>query len=295
MPGKYPERVSVPAVAFFDLDKTVIATSSTLAFGRRFFAHGLINRRAMLKGAYAQVVYMLGGADDDQMARMRDDLARMVAGWDVSQVNEIVAETLHGLIQPLVYAEAARLIDEHHEAGREVVIVSSSGIEVVGPIGEMLGADHVIATRMVVEDGRYSGEVDFYAAGPAKADAIRALADDRGYDLAASYAYSDSVSDVPMLEAVGRPHAVNPDRALRREAARRGWPVLEFRHPVPLRSRMGRMAPPRRPLLVVIVGAASFGALRLVRRRMAGRRPHPTLPVTGRSQISGLGKPRVRR
>src|SRR3954451_8002808 len=174
------------AAAFFDLDKTVVATSSALAFGRHFYANGLINRRAVLKGAYARFVYMLGGADEAQMDRMRDDLARMVIGWDVQQVADIVAETLHELIDPLVYDEAAALIESHHAAGRDVVIVSSSGAEVVGPIGEMLGADEVIATRMVVADGRYTGEISFYAAGPYKASAMTALAAERGYDLAGS-------------------------------------------------------------------------------------------------------------
>ena len=110
----------------------------------------------------------------------------------MEQVRQIVAETLHELINPYVYAEAAALIEEHQAAGRDVVLVSASGEEMVRPIGELLGVTDVIATRMAVEDGRYSGEVEFYAAGPSKVDAVGELATERGYDLADSYAYSDS-------------------------------------------------------------------------------------------------------
>ena len=126
--------------AFFDLDKTIIAKSSTLAFGRSFYQGGLINRRAVLKTAYAQFVYLAGGADHDQMERMRKYLSDMCTGWDVGQVREIVAETLHDLIDPLIYQEAADLIAQHKAAGRDVIIVSSSGAEVVEPIGQMVGA-----------------------------------------------------------------------------------------------------------------------------------------------------------
>ncbi len=216
------------AAAFFDLDKTVIAKSSVLAFGRPFYQGGLINRRAVLKSSYAQFVFHVSGADEDQMAKMRDYLTAMCTGWDVAQVREIVAETLHDLIDPLIYDEAAGLIEEHHAAGRDVVIVSSSGEEVVTAIGELLGVDRVLATRMVELDGRYTGEIEFYAYGPNKAQAIRDLADREGYDLGASYAYSDSSTDLPMLEAVGHPSAVNPDKGLRRAAVDNGWPLLEL-------------------------------------------------------------------
>lgn len=226
------------SAAFFDLDKTVIARSSTLAFSRPFYAGGLITRSAVLRSAYAHFLFLVGGADHDQMERMREYLSRMVSGWDVQQVREIVAETLTQLIEPVVYREATALVAEHHAAGRDVVIVSSSGAEVVEPIGAMIGADRVVATRMVVDEGRYTGEIEFYAYGENKAAAIRELAEQEGYDLAACYAYSDSVTDLPMLSAVGHPTAVNPDRGLRREAVARGWPVVDFTEPVTLRTRM---------------------------------------------------------
>jgi HAD superfamily hydrolase (TIGR01490 family) len=261
MLGCVASAAPVRTAAFFDLDKTIIARSSTLAFSRPFYQGGLINRRAVLRSAYAQFVYLVGGADHDQMERMRAYLSAMCAGWDVQQVKDIVSETLHQLIDPIIYDEAATLIEEHHLAGRDVVIVSSSGAEVVEPIGEMLGADRVIATRMVVEDGKYTGDIDYYAYAENKAAAVRELAEQEGYDLAGSYAYSDSVTDLPMLEEVGHPYAVNPDRGLRREAAARDWPVLVFTRPVRLRDRFSRVTlPPPGALAAVAVGAGAATA-----------------------------------
>ena len=118
------------------------------------------------------------------------------------------------------------------------MIISSSGTEVVEPIGERLGADVAIGTQLVVEDGRYTGEILFYAYGEGKAQAMRDLADERGYDLASSYAYTDSVTDLPMLDAVGHPTAVNPDAELRRIATERDWPIVDFARPVSMRSRL---------------------------------------------------------
>ncbi|HET8662089.1 MAG TPA: HAD-IB family hydrolase [Micromonosporaceae bacterium] len=240
------------SAAFFDLDKTVIAKSSALAFGRPFYRDGLITRRDVVKSAYAQLMFRVGGADEQTMLRTRDYLAELCRGWQVEQVRQIVAETLHELINPYVYAEAAALIGEHQAAGRDVVLVSTSGEEMVRPIGQQLGIADVIATRMRVADGRYTGEIDFYAAGPHKVTAVKELAAARGYDLAASYAYSDSVTDAPLLETVGHPTAVNPDRALRRMAVERDWPVLEFRHPVPLSRRLRER--PAVPIAAAMVG-----------------------------------------
>jgi HAD superfamily hydrolase (TIGR01490 family) len=253
--------------AFFDLDKTVIAKSSTLAFGRPFFQGGLINRRAVLKGAYAQFVFSLAGADAAQMERMRSQITAMTTGWDVEAVHDIVRETLHGLIEPLVYAEAADLIEEHRAAGREIVIVSTSGADMVEPIGEMLGVDRAVATRMVTLDGRYTGEIDFYAYGENKAVAIRQVAAEMGYDLADCWAYSDSATDLPMLEAVGHPTAVNPDRGLRKIAGERGWPVLTFSRPVALRSRFSGQRTPMVTGAAMGVGAAVAGLAWYAHRR----------------------------
>ncbi|MBX9246326.1 HAD-IB family hydrolase [Actinotalea ferrariae] len=254
--------------AFFDLDKTIIATSSATAFSRPFYAGGLITRRDVLRTAYAQFLFLLGRADADQTERLRAHLSAMVAGWDVAQVSSIVSETLHLHIEPTVYAEAVALIDEHHAAGRDVVVVSASGSEVVEPIAALLGADRVVATQMEVVDGRYTGGIAFYAYGENKAAAVRRLADEHGYDLGASYAYSDSITDVPMLEAVGSAAVVNPDRVLRRLAVERGWDVLTFARPVALRPGF---PPPRRTLpAAALVAAVAVVVVLAVRKGRRG-------------------------
>ncbi len=232
--------------AFFDLDKTVLATSSTLAFARPFRAEGLIDARSAIKSAYAQAMFRLGGADEKQMQRMRDHLTGLVAGWEVAQIRQIVDETLHEIVPPLVFAEAADLIADHRRRGHDVVIVSASGAEVVAPIARLLGADHAAATTMRIEDGRYTAEIENYCFGPGKVVEMERLAATHGYDLAGSYAYSDSSTDLPMLEAVGLPTAVNPDRALRKAAEERDWPILEFTDPLL----------PRRPERTVSLAAA---------------------------------------
>lgn len=224
--------------AFFDLDKTVIAKSSALAFSRPFFDEGLINRRSVLKSSYAQFLFMVTAADHDQVEHLRRHVTEMCRGWDVEQVRAIVHETLHDIVTPLIFAEAAELIDSHRQRGHDIILISASGQEMVGPIGELLGVHHVEASRMEVVDGHYTGELEFYCYGEGKAVAMRALAESEGYDLEQSYAYSDSVTDVPMLAAVGHPAAVNPDRQLRRRAAENQWPVLTFSRPVPLRTRI---------------------------------------------------------
>jgi HAD superfamily hydrolase (TIGR01490 family) len=257
--------------AFFDLDKTIIAKSSSLAFSKPFQAGGLITRGALLRSAYAQFVFFVGGADHDQMEKMRQFMSQLVAGWDVATVREIVADTLHNIVDPLVFDEAVSLIEEHKLAGRDVVVVSASGAEVVGPIAEMLGADRVVATRLEIVDGRYTGEIDYYAYAEEKARAIEALARQCGYDLAGSYAYSDSITDVHMLEVVGHPHAVNPDKELRKVAVANGWPVLVFTKPVALRSRVSLTARPTLAALAV-GGAVAVGGVVWagVRRRRLG-------------------------
>lgn len=261
--------------AFFDLDKTIIAKSSTLAFSKPFFDGGLINRRSVLRSAYAQFVFAISGADQDQMAKMRTYLTDLISGWDVETVRQSVAETLHTIIDPLVYSEAIELIEKHRLAGRDVIIVSASGSEVVEPIGAMLGATHVIATRLVEQDGVYTGEIAFYAYGENKATAMQDIADEMGYDLEKSYAYSDSETDAPMLSAVGHPFAVNPDKTLRRIAEEEGWPVLNFSHPVPLHRRLGLGTPAGK----VAVAALLIGSVVAIGASIWSRRSSD--PVSG--------------
>ncbi len=245
--------------AFFDLDKTIIAKSSPLALGRSFFREGLIGRSFLLKSLYAQLLFALMGADEDKMERMRIQAARLTKGWDVERVRQVVTEVLEDVISPLIYAEALELIHDHRAAGRLICIVSSSPEEVVEPLAKMLHIDRFIATRATVVDGKYTGDLDFYAYGPYKADAIRHLAAELSLDLDGSFAYSDSITDLPMLEAVGNPVAVNPDRELRRLAQQRGWKIRDFHRPVPLRRPWVDV---RRPSSrAVVAGAAMVAAV----------------------------------
>jgi phosphoserine phosphatase len=196
----------------------------------------------------------------------------MVTGWHVDTVREIVADTLHNIVEPLVYEEAVSLIAEHQLAGRDVIIVSASGSEMVEPIGELLGVDAVIATRLSTEEGRYTGAIDFYAYAENKATAMQELAVLKGYDLAASFAYSDSITDVHMLEIVGHPHAVNPDKELRRVARENGWKILVFDRPVALKTRVhlpegrGTLAVLAAGTAVVVGSAIYLGARRRIDR-----------------------------
>jgi HAD superfamily hydrolase (TIGR01490 family) len=250
----------VRTAAFFDLDKTVIAKSSTLAFSKPFFDQGLINRQTVLKSAYAQFLFLMSGADHEQMDRMRSYITNMCTGWNVEQVKSIVGETLHEIVDALVFAEAANLIADHKLCGRDVVVVSASGEEIVAPIAKALGATHAMATRMVVDDGKYTGEVAFYCYGAGKVEAIKELAAREGYSLEHCYAYSDSITDLPMLEAVGHPTVVNPDRALRKESVARGWPVVTFSRPVSLRDRLPTAPSGAAVATTVAVGASALAA-----------------------------------
>ena len=248
--------------AFFDLDKTIIARSSTLAMGRTFFRDGLISSTMVVKTLYAQAVYQLVGADHERMEQARHAALELTRGWEADRVRRLVRETMEEVIAPLVYQEALDLIAEHRRAGRDVWIVSSSGEEIVEPFGEYLGIRNVIATRSGLDDeGRYDGTLEFYAYAGAKATAMRQVAEVRGYDLAQCYAYSDSITDLPMLSAVGHPVAANPDRELRAAAVAMDWEVRDFHSPVRLRDRLPDVPGPQGQLIAGLLGAGLVGVL----------------------------------
>ena len=249
--------------AFFDLDKTIVARSSPLALGRSFFSAGLITRSSLLKSIYAQFVFHLMGADENKMEKMREEAAKLTSGWEQEKVRQVVTEVLEEVISPLIYAEALELIHDHRAAGRLICIVSSSPEEIVEPLAMMLDVDHWIATKPKVVDGKYTGELEFYAYGPAKADAIGKHAAENDIDLSGSFAYTDSPTDLPMLELVGNPVAVNPDRALRKIAQERDWRVEYFRNPVSLRNRLPNFQPPEittRNAAIAGAGVVAVGA-----------------------------------
>lgn len=220
--------------AFFDLDKTIIAMSSVYAYGKEFLTKGLISPVVALQLSFSQASYKFAGHNSTQMDNAREQLTAMIAGWEVDQIQSIAEDTVQSVVTPTIYAEARELIKKHQSQGHDVIIVSASIKELVDPIARELNVEQTITTLLETVDGRYTGEVLFFSKGESKAAEILKLAAEKGYALASSFAYSDSATDVPMLEAVGFPHAVNPDRILRKTALERDWPILSFKNPEPL-------------------------------------------------------------
>ncbi|MDZ7676794.1 MAG: HAD-IB family hydrolase [Acidimicrobiales bacterium] len=249
--------------AFFDLDKTVIARPSMVAFGAPLRREGLVSRRLLLRALWAQLIYLTLGADEPRLAKVRDAALRVSAGWEQRRVAALVRETLTEVVEPIVFDEALDLLRMHQDAGRKVFIVSASPEEIVSPLAQYLGADEAIATRAVLDDdGRYTGDVEFYCYGPEKARIMEEIAERDGIDLAESFAYSDSATDAPMLGVVGHPVAVNPDRELAKLARERGWEIVHFSKRVPLRERVEMPSATALGVgsLVVAGGAAAAGA-----------------------------------
>ena len=226
------------AAAYFDLDKTILATSSTWALGTPMRRSGLISSRALAYGLIAQIPYLLVGAGTQRSSSLMEHLALMSAGISRRDLMEVVEGALTTAIEPAVYAEALDLIEGHRRAGHDVVVVSASISEMVTPIARLVGADRAVATHMEVgEDGLFTGRISRSMLHSEKVVALREDAASHGIDPARCWAYSDSISDEPMLSAVGHPVAVNPDRDLRRLAQERDWPVRDFARPVRLRPR----------------------------------------------------------
>ena len=247
--------------AFFDLDKTVIATPSMVAFGGPLRRAGMINRRLMVRALWSGLLFHYLGADEERMREFRESALRITRGWDQALIRALVADTLADVVEPIVYDEALTLIRRHQAAGHRVVLISASPEEIVAPLGDYLGIDETIASRARIDDdGRYTGEVEFYTYGPYKAEAVEAIAQRDGLDLDDCWAYSDSATDLPLLRAVGHPVVVNPDRALARVARDEGWPVRQFRNGVPLGERIPRPAPGRVAMGASIVAGAAAGA-----------------------------------
>ena len=266
--------------AFFDLDKTIISRSSSLALSRPLYRAGMVSRGQLLRGAYAQLVYLLVGADENKMERLKEGMLALTKGWDRTQIEHLVQDVLLDVIDPYVYQEALDLMDLHRSEGRRIYIVSSSPEEIVRPLARHFGVSGVIATRAEVgDDGRYTGDLEFYAYGEQKAEAIDAIASRMGIEyFSHSYAYSDSITDLPMLEIVGEPVAVNPDKDLAED--RRG----------------ARLADPGLPP----AGAAAFadrvgGAhAQAVDRRCGRGRRRGGGPGVGRVPVAQRGPPPAR-
>ena len=252
--------------AFFDLDKTVIAKSSLVALGPEFHARGLLRRRTLIWAVISQMLFVRFGADDDKLTKIRESVLKVTKGWDHQEVRALVAETINDVIEPLIYDEALELIDHHLGEGDEVWLVSMSPAEIVEPFAELLGITGAISSKAKIDEfGKFTGELEFFAQGDNKAVAMRELAVQRGIDLNDSFAYSDSETDIPMLQAVGHAYAVNPDRQLARMAHDSEWPILSFTHPVRAHDR-SRSHTPFLISAVIIGIAAVLGRARVLRR-----------------------------
>ncbi len=217
-----------PSAAFFDLDRTLISGSSAFILGRTARSAGLVPTRQFVRDAASAVAFKLRGSSDNTSDAVRARILGAVTGMrqdDLVALNAEVLPKLLGRIRP----EARRLLDLHRHAGRNTYIVSAAPVEIVESLAHSLGMTAGIGTRGHVEDGIYTGGLDGpFCYGPGKVAAMEEFARWDGLDLAQCYAYSDSASDLPMLEAVGHPVAVNPDGRLARHARLHGWPIVHF-------------------------------------------------------------------
>jgi HAD superfamily hydrolase (TIGR01490 family) len=214
--------------AFFDLDRTLLRRSSALALAGPFRRHGLISRRQLAKAAAWQLLFVLRGASHEAVRRGAEDALIVLRGFTPAELRALVADAMEPILRPLVYAEPLQLVEEHRTRGERVYIVSATLQEIVDAIARDLGFDGALGTQCEIVDGAYTGRAVRALHAENKAACVRDLAAAQDFDLSRCTAYSDSHTDLPFLETVGHPVAVNPDRALRRIAAARGWPVLEF-------------------------------------------------------------------
>ena len=214
--------------AFFDLDKTLMEGSSAVHFGRAAYSAGLISKRQLLRDAWANVQFRLKGSTDETTQALWDRILESIAGTRVRDLARLAPQILAGVL-PRLYPQMLATAWAHQDAGRPAYIVTAASQELSELLATVLDFDGGIGVRSEIRDGVYTGRPDgpfTYREG--KAEAIRQVAAAQGFDLAQSYAYSDSESDLPMLRAVGHPVAVNPDAQLREVAREQGWEVVQF-------------------------------------------------------------------
>jgi HAD superfamily hydrolase (TIGR01490 family) len=219
--------------AFFDLDRTLIAGSSSFQFGRVAYKAGMLTRRDIARDAYENIVFRLRGSTDAGTDALRARVSEMLKGAKVRDLQRLSAGVLAGVL-PRLYPRMLELAYEHQDDGRPIFICTAAAQEMAELMAIVLTFDGAVGSVAEVVDGVYTGR----EGGPfnyreGKAQAIRELAEREGIDLAASYAYSDSESDLPMLRLVGHPVAVNPDKELARVARAEGWEIMRF-------ERLGR-------------------------------------------------------
>lgn len=219
------------SAAFFDLDRTLIQGSATVQWALAAWRAKMLPGRPMARVAMKGIVFRLTGATDEKSQQAMEMALGLVQGASRTDMLELADDVVPALVSK-VRPESKNLLDMHGDADRGRFIVSAAPAEIVEHLAEQLGLEGGIGTVAEVgADGCYTGELSSpWIYGPAKAEAIRKVAAERGYDLRLCYAYSDSSSDLPMLEMVGHPVVVNPDRTLHKIARTRGWPVVEFRN-----------------------------------------------------------------
>jgi HAD superfamily hydrolase (TIGR01490 family) len=235
----YHCRVTAPAepnlarprvAAFFDVDNTIIRGASAYHLARGLHEHGFLRRRDILFFAFEQGKYQLFGESRQQMETVRDRAPQFFKGWSSAEIVAIGEEVWDTVLTHRIFPGTKALIASHLERGHEVWLVTASPLEVARLIASRIGATGGLGTVAETENGHYTGVLDGgLLHGPRKAVVVRELAAERGIDLSKSYAYGDSSNDIPMLEAVGVPSAINPDARMRRIAAERNWPIREFR------------------------------------------------------------------
>jgi HAD superfamily hydrolase (TIGR01490 family) len=217
------------AAAFFDLDRTLIAGSSGLPWARAATKAGLVSRGQMWRWGMDALRFRLRGSTDEATERLLGEIKQVFRGTSVRQIARMAPEVLVGVL-PRIYPEMLEEVYSHQDAGRPTFIVSAAGDELVQLLARILYMDGGIGTAYEVgEDGLFTGELGgMFMYGEGKVEAMRRFAAEHEIDLEGSYAYSDSVSDLPMLRAVGNPVVVNPDEELGRIAREQGWRVMRF-------------------------------------------------------------------
>ena len=221
MPGIHAR--SKNAAAFFDLDKTLMAGSSGMQFAKVAARRGIVGRRQLARWGIDHLRYRLRGASDEQTAEVMKVARELITGVPSIEIDRMGPEVMAGIL-PRVYPQMLEEINAHADAGRPCFIVSAAGNGIVSTLAGVLGMQGGIGTRYEVDgDGGFTGRLDGpFVYGEGKVEAMEAFAAEHGIDLDASYAYSDSASDLPMMRAVGHPVAVNPDPAARRPRRSRG-------------------------------------------------------------------------
>src|SRR5665811_2466776 len=253
------------AAAFFDLDKTLMAGSSGMQFARVATRHGIVGRRQLARWGFEHLRYRLRGTTDERTSEVLRVVRELIAGVPARTIERMNPEVMAAIL-PRVYPQMLDEVNAHQDAGRATFIVSAAGNGVVETLAAVLGMDGGIGTGYEVDaEGAFTGRLDGpFVYGPGKVEAMEAFAAEHGIDLAESYAYSDSLSDLPMLRAVGHPVAVNPDPPLAEIAREEGWQTMRF-------ERLGRRLVALAVTLLATI--AGFGASRIAARRRSPRRP----------------------